>query len=141
MSESAFITTVIFQDRRIMLSEKIVAVLAALPYQPNAEWAVNVLPFGSIFWKDEMPALGDLFDRPDDMAVIHAMFGMRLKIWDGVTLDAQDRQLWDAVRRQVPQWALFQRLRLTDEQTVARGEAERQAQQAFEFLGPEHDGA
>ena len=124
-----------------MLSEKIVAVLAALPYQPDAEWEVNILPFGSIFWKDEMPAIVDLFDRPEDMAIIHAMFGIRLKIWDGVALEAQDQQLWNAVKRQVPQWALFERLRLTDEQMLAREKAERQVEQAFESSGPEHDGA
>jgi hypothetical protein len=122
-----------------MLSEKIVAVLAALRYQPDAEWEVNILPFGSIFWKDEMPAMADLFDRLDDMAVINAMFGIRLKIWDGVALDAQDQQLWDAVKRQVPQWALFERLRLTDEQRLAREKAERQVEQEFESIGPEHD--
>ena len=124
-----------------MLSEKIVAVLAALRYQPDAEWEVNILPFGSIFWKDEMPAVADLFDRPDDMAVIHAMFGMRLKMWDGVALDAQDQGLWDAVKRQVPQWALFERLCLTDDQRLAREKAERQVEQEFESIGPEHDGA
>ena len=122
-----------------MLSEKIVAVLAALPYQPDAEWEVNILPFGSIFWKDEMPAIADLFDRPEDMAIIHAMFGMRLKIWDGETLDAQDQELWDAVKRQVPEWALFKRLSLTDEQRLAREKAERQVEQEFESIGPGHD--
>jgi hypothetical protein len=75
------------------------------------------------------------------MAVIHAMFGMRLKIWDGEILDAQDQELWDAVKHRVPQWALFKRLSLTDEQRVAREKAERQGEQAFEPTGPEHDGA
>ena len=52
----------------VMLSETVVAVLSALLHQSDAEWEVNILPFGSIFWKDEMPAMGDLFDRPEDMA-------------------------------------------------------------------------
>lgn len=60
---------------------------------------VNTLPFGSVFWKDEMPAIRDLFDRPEDMGIIHAMFGLRLKIWDGQALNRQDQELWDAVRR------------------------------------------
>ena len=64
-----------------MLSDKIVGVIAALPYQPDAEWEVNILPFGSIYWKDEMPDIGDPFDRPEDTSVINAMFGMRLKLW------------------------------------------------------------
>jgi hypothetical protein len=123
-----------------MLSAKIVGLLASRRYQPDAEWEVNILPFGSIFWTDEMPAITDLFDRPDDMAVIQAMFGIRLKIWDGVALDAQDQQLWDSVKRQVP-WALFERLILTDEQRLAREKAERQVEQEFESIGPEREGA
>lgn len=124
-----------------MLSETIVRVLAAMPYQPDAEWEVNILPFGSVFWKDEMPAIRDLFDRPEDMGIIHAMFGLRLQIWDGETLNSQDQQLWDAVRRQVPQWALFKRLRLTEEQKFAREKAERQVEQEFESIGREHNGS
>ena len=65
-----------------MLTEKTISVLAKLEYQPHAVWEVNLLPFGSIFWKDEMPAIIDLFDKPEDRSVIHAMFGIRLKIWD-----------------------------------------------------------
>jgi hypothetical protein len=123
----------------IMLTERIVAVLAALPYQPGADWEVNVLPFGSIVWKDEMPAIGDLFDHPEDMAIIHAMFDMRLKIWDGEALNVQEQELWDAVKRQVPYWALFKRLNLPDEQRLARKKAERQVELAFG--SPEKNGA
>ena len=121
-----------------MLSEKTIAILAAMPYQPDAEWEVNILPFGSIFWKDEMPAISDLFDRPQDMGIIHAMFGMRLKMWDGEALNHQDQELWDALKRQVPRWALFRRLSLTDGQRLAREKAEQQVEQAFEDIGPEH---
>jgi hypothetical protein len=118
-----------------MLSEKIVAAIAALRYQSDAKWEVNILPFGSIYWKDEMPEIGDLFDKPDDMAVIFRIFGMRLKLWDGELLNAQDQQLWDAVRAQVPNWGLFRRLSLSEEQRLARQEAERQVEQEFESLG------
>lgn len=123
-----------------MLSQNIVAVLAAMPYQPDAEWEVNILPFGSIYWKDDLPAIGDLFDRPDDMAIISAIFGMRRKLWDGEALDAQDQELWDGVKCQSPDWALFKRLRLSDEQRLAREEPERQVEQEFESAGADHDG-
>lgn len=76
-----------------MLSEEAVALLAALPCRPNAEWRVNILPFGSVYWTDEMPSLGDLLDKQDDMLIIHAMFGIRLKLWDGEVLNAQDQRL------------------------------------------------
>ena len=107
-----------------MLSAEAVALLAALPYRPDAEWEVNILPFGSIYWKDEMPPLGDLLDKQQDMLIINGMFGIRLKLWDGEALNNKDQQLWDAVKCQVPQWALFQRLNLKDEQKHARKEAE-----------------
>ena len=87
-----------------------------------------------------MPAAKDLFERTDDWSLISAMFGIRIQIWDGKTLSNQDLELWDAVKRQVPKWALFMRLSLSDEQRLARQEAERQVEQAFEPLHAEHDG-
>ena len=128
-------------ELRIMLSEKIVAVITAMPYQSDAEWEVNILPFGSVYWKDEMPAIGDLFDKPDDMAIIFKIFGMRIKLWDGEALNAEDQQLWDAVKDQVPNWALFKRLSLSEEQRLAREKAERQVEQEFESLGSDSDSA
>ncbi|HEV7551846.1 MAG TPA: hypothetical protein VGP65_09190 [Candidatus Angelobacter sp.] len=122
-----------------MLSERMVAVLSSIPYRPDADWEVNILPFGSIYWKDEMPAMGDLFDRQDDMAIIFRMFGIRMQLWDSEVLNVQDRQLWDALQRQVPDWTLFKRLILSDEQRAAREKAERQVGQAFESLGADHD--
>jgi hypothetical protein len=124
-----------------MLSEKAVALLAALPYRPDAEWGVNLLPFGSVYWKDEMPSLQLLSDTPKDMLIIHEMFGIRLKLWDGEVLSAPDQRLWDAVRSQVPQWALFHRLNLNDEQKQARKEAERQVELEFESLPDDSDAA
>ena len=122
-----------------MLSEKAVALLAVLPYRPDAKWAVNILPFGSIYWEDEMPLLADLLDKQQDMSIIHGMFGVRLKLWDGQALDTQDQQLWDAVKRQVPQWALFHRLNLNDEQKHARQEAEDQIAREFESWSDDPD--
>ena len=123
-----------------MLSEKAIVLLTALSYRGDAKWEVNILPFGSIYWTDEMPSF-DLLDKPDDMFIIHAMFGIRLKLWDGEVLSAQDQQLWDAVKGQVPQWALFRRISLNNEQQQAREEAERQVEREFESLSDDSDNA
>jgi hypothetical protein len=122
-----------------MLSEKAVALLAAFSYRPDAAWGVNILPFGSIYWKDEMPSLADLIDNQDDMLIIHAMFGIRMKLWDHELLNAQDQRLWDAVKSQVPRWALFQRLKLDEEQKRARKEAEQQVEREFKSLFDDPD--
>jgi hypothetical protein len=122
-----------------MFTDKMVVVLAKLTYQPDADWEVNILPFGSIYWKDEMPAIVDIFDRPEDMSILHRMFGIRLKIWDGEALNTQDKELWDAVKTQVSNWALFKRLILSAEQKQAREHAERQVEREFDALGPEQN--
>jgi hypothetical protein len=122
-----------------VISERMIALLSALPYRPDAEWGVNILPFGSIYWKDEMPEMRDMLDI-EDMTTVNKMFGIRLQLWDNEVLNAEDRQLWDAVKRQLPEWALFKRLSLSDEQRAAREKAEKQVQQEFESLGADHDG-
>ncbi len=86
-----------------------------------------------------MPPLRDLVDKQQDMLIIHAMFGIRLKLWDGEVLNAQDQPLWDAVKDQVPQWALFHRLNLNEGQKQARKEAERQVEREFESLSDDSD--
>lgn len=121
-----------------MLSERMVTLLSGLVYRPDAEWEVNILPFGSIYWKDEMPALADLLNASDMMTVMK-MFGIRLKMWDGEALDAEEQQLWDCVKRDAPDWPLFKRLALSYEQRAARQEAEQQVQQEFDSLDPNRD--
>jgi hypothetical protein len=81
-----------------------------------------------------MPSLADLVKYPNDLQIIHSMFDLRLQLWDGETLSQQNQQVWDTVRNQVPQWALFHRLNLNDEQKQARKEAEEQVQKEFDSL-------
>jgi hypothetical protein len=57
-----------------------------------------------------------------------------LQLWDGEVLSIKDQRLWDAVKHQVPKWALFQRLNLSDEQKAWRKEAEDQVKREFESL-------
>jgi hypothetical protein len=63
---------------------------------------------GSIFWLDEMPSMAELFESTEDSFLIHSMFALRLKLWDGQALNADDQRLWDCVKSQVPGWAFFQ---------------------------------
>jgi hypothetical protein len=72
------------------------------------------------------------------MATILRMFGIRLLLWDSEALNTQDRHLWEAVKHQAPNWALFKRLTLSDQQRTARKQAERRVEQEFESLGADH---
>jgi hypothetical protein len=118
-----------------MLSENSVAMLAARTYRADSDWGVIILPLGSIYWHDELPDTLDLLKRPEDMSIIYAMFAIRLKLWDNEVLSTQDRDMWNAVQQQVPNWALFSRLSLSDEQRLARENAEQQVEKEIESLG------
>lgn len=115
-----------------MLSETAVKECAELVYQPDAEWLVNVYPFGSVYWADEMPDIPKFVHQ--DRQEILAMFSIRLKVWDGEVLSDDEARLWDAIRGQVPSWPLFQRLHLTEQHKLARQEAERKLADSIEQL-------
>ncbi len=106
------------------LSQKAASLLSALQYDPSAGWGFNVTEFGSIFWHDEMPDPFALCGCAGDLSLINLMFAVRLKIWDRKALTAEDKQLWDSVKAQVPGWPFFKRISLTDAQKQAREEAE-----------------
>jgi hypothetical protein len=94
----------LYFKKSIMLSEKAIRVLSVQQYRPDSNWEVNIVPFGSIYWTDEWPEniLAELFEQPGDMSMIHSMFGMRIRLWNGEALNSQDQQLWDRVHGQVP---------------------------------------
>lgn len=118
-----------------MLTETTIKELARLEYQPDAEWLVNVFPFGSVYWADEMPDIGKLVHcQGQDWKEILRMFSIRLKVWDGEVLSSDETQLWDSLHNQVPAWPLFQRLNLSDEQKRARQKAERRVAEEIEIL-------
>ena len=121
-----------------MLSEAAVEVLSGLPYQPDAQWWVNVYPFGSIYWADEMPDIRQ-FVRclKQDRAEILWMFSIRRELWNAEALSVGDRDLWDSIRTQVPTWALFRRLELADDDKIAKQEIEQQVAQEFDALSDE----
>jgi hypothetical protein len=119
----------------LMLKPKTVQHLAAMPYRADAEWLVNILPFGGVYWSDEMPDPKEMiFFNPNDQAVILRMFSIRVKLWDQTALSFDEREEWDCVRSQVPSWPLFQRLELSEAQRIERARAQMQMEQEFERL-------
>ena len=124
-----------------MLSETAVKELAGLAYKADAEWLVNVIPFGSVYWPDEMPDIRQLVHcQEQDRKEILQMFSIRLKVWDGKVLSDDETRLWESMRDQVPSWPLFRRLKLTEDHMVAGRKAETQVSQEFEGLSDDADG-
>ncbi len=116
------------------LSAVTVFMLSALQHDPQAGWGLDVAGFQSIFWHDEMPDPEVLSCNRDDRFLIYSMFALRLEIWDGRAFTPEGQRLWDSVKAQVPDWPLFKRLSLTDEQKQAREEAETAVRDIYDML-------
>jgi hypothetical protein len=118
-----------------MLSDIAVKQLSALTFRSESKRLVNILPFGSIYWADEMPDVQQFILCPEqDRTNILRMFSTRIKLWDAEALSDEEINLWNSIHSQVPNWALFQRLTLNDEDRLAREEAKRQVEREFESL-------
>jgi hypothetical protein len=116
-----------------MLSEETSAALSTLTYRPDAKRQVCILPLGSIYWEDELPQVQKFaaFPEPDRNAVLRA-FTIRMRLWDCQSLSDDDRQFWDSVRSAVPNWAIFHRLDLSDDDRREREETELVCAKEFE---------
>jgi hypothetical protein len=122
-------------DRMQVLSDATVKQLSGLVFRSEAQSLVNLLPFGSVYWADEMPDTRQLIlcGEQDCMNILR-MFSIRLKLWDAEALSDEENQLWNSIRSQVPTWPIFRRLTLTDEEKLARKEVEKQVESEFESL-------
>ena len=118
-----------------MLNAETLACLSTLTYRSDAKRQVCILPLGTIYWDDELPEIGKFaaFREPDRNEVLRA-FAIRLRLWDHQSLADDDREFWDRLRSAAPQWAIFRRLELSEEDQRAREEAERDCEREFEEI-------
>ncbi|MEM7392569.1 MAG: hypothetical protein AAF492_09480, partial [Verrucomicrobiota bacterium] len=106
----------------------------------TAERQTCVLPLGGIYWDDEIPEFRALMDIPEsDRLSILNLFRIRFKIWDGEPPSGEDKVFWDVARNQVPDYPLFRRLELSEDDRAAQEHVERSAEEGFEALFADAD--
>lgn len=115
-----------------MLTDITLVYLSTMTFRLDAKQGVCMLPLASIHWDDEMPDLSQIPE--EDHHQIFLLFAIRSKLWDGEMLSPDEEQLWEQVRSRSPEWALFQRLRLSPDERKAREEIERDCAQALDEL-------
>jgi hypothetical protein len=116
-----------------MLSEETLAYLSTLTYRPDAKRQVCILPLGSIYWEDEFPPIHKLAAFPElDRNEVLRAFAIRLRVWNDQLLSDDDRQFWAGVRSAAPNWAIFHRLHLSEDDQREREETERACSKEFE---------
>ncbi len=86
-----------------------------------------MLPFAGIVWEDEFPAFRETITVPEkDREQMFRLFALRVDLWRGKPLSQEDRTFWEELRTQVPEWALFQRLKVSADELAAQGQVEQE---------------
>lgn len=93
----------------------------ALRFDPDAGYALNVMPLCSLVWPDEHPG-GPMTELPFGadhkacLATIMRLSGARTALWRTGALPDNRTALWNEAQRQLPDWPGFHRLSLSPEQ-------------------------
>jgi len=118
------------------LTDAVADVLNRLTLRPDAarSW-VFFIGDGSIFWQDEMPSheVKSKFSTAEHK-MVDRLFEIRRKIWRGAELSSEDEAFWAAARSEAPDWALFQRLSLSDDDRKYLQEVEEEAEKEFQTM-------
>ncbi|UCH21782.1 MAG: hypothetical protein JSU83_00490 [Deltaproteobacteria bacterium] len=115
-----------------MLTDRAVSYLKPLIYNESAERRASLIPFGGIYWEDEIPDFHAFMEIPEyDRAGIIKLFYIRFKIWNEEELSNDEQKFWEDAKKRVSEYALFQRLELTKEDRQIQEETERGAEELF----------
>ena len=89
-----------------------------LVLNPSASIVYCELPLGSIYFSDELPE-NLLPGRVADYLQVMRILGLRVNLWNGLALSAEDQAFWQDAQHRFPNWPVFQRMTLTPEQRRA----------------------
>ena len=118
-----------------MLSDGALDYLRPLTFDPDAERLSCMIPMGGIYWADEIPDFRVLMDVPkSDRDLIFRLFSIRFKLWAGDELSGDDQSYWDNAQRLVPDYPVFHRVDISDDDRAAQTAAEEDAMAGFEAL-------
>ena len=118
-----------------MLSEGALDYLQDLTLQRGAERMACYLPFGGIYWDDELPDFRAFQQLPDkDRNLILRLFFIRFQIWKKQILLDSDQAFWDHAVAEVPHYALFHRLHLNSDDQRKQAQIEMEVQDFFASL-------
>ena len=118
-----------------MLTDAALKYLRPLKFNPRAERLSCMIPMGGIYWSDEIPDFRALMDLPDsELKQIYRLFAIRFRLWAGEALTDDDQSYWDAAQQLVPDYPLFHRVRISDDDRAAQEATEQETIAGFEAL-------
>jgi hypothetical protein len=127
----------------VELSDELIRNLSEMRFRADAERRISYMPLSSIYWTDEISeAVDDLFEDGNEerLAPLLRLFTIRGALWTGTELCDTDRAFWDAARASVPDYALFHRLEVSEEDVAMYREVARASNSFWHtFFLPDDD--
>ena len=118
-----------------MLTDGALKYLRPLTFNPHAERLSCMIPLGGIYWSDEIPDFHALMNVPEsDRKQIYRLFAIRFPLWAGEQLSDDDRSYWNGTQRLIPNYPVFHRVQISDDDRAAQAAAEQDAIAGFEEL-------
>ena len=122
----------------MQLSEETAQKIRELVLDPHAEVISCAIPLGSILWSDEIP-YGDFSTflkeigvlRKPDFDEIMKLFTIGVNYWNDGMMSDDDKDYWEEAHKEYPDWPIFQRKELTDEQRWAHNDVQEETADAF----------
>jgi hypothetical protein len=112
------------------LTERTAQIIRSLKFDSNAKIIYCQLPLGSITWSDEIPEddLSSFWIGPDRDHILK-LYGIRMNYWDTGTMSEEDKAYWEEAKKQFPEWPIFQRMELNEEERQAHEAVEKEVEE------------
>lgn len=105
-------------------------VLQSLTYNPHAQIKSCLTPYGGIYWDDELPAYEVLLSFPgQEYLYPFFMLNVRRKLWDHESLSEEEQRQWKRAQEIYPNWPIFQRLQISEDDYQKQLACEHDSQQ------------
>jgi len=118
-----------------MLTDGALKYLSPLMFNPCAERLSCMIPLGGIYWSDEIPDFHALIKLSEsDRKQIYRLFAIRFRLWAGEQLTDDDRSYWNGAQRLIPNYPVFHRVQISDDDRAAQVAVEQDAIAGFEAL-------
>ena len=127
-------------NRPIMLSDGVLNYLRSLKFDAAAERRSCMIPMGGIYWSDEIPDFHVLMNfSVSDRNLVYRLFSIRFKLWAGKVLSDVDKSYWEAAKEIVPDYPVFHRVEISDDDRAAQAASENEAVAGFQALFEDAD--
>lgn len=116
-------------------SSELQTLLQSLTYNPHAQLKAYFVPYGGIYWEDELPEYKILLSLSDQEYLYpFLMLNVRRKLWAHESLSEEEQRQWKFAQEIYPNWPIFKRLHITEDEYQQQLACEESSNQFYEAM-------